>query len=184
MRFEGDPRAQWDVNLLTIPAWLGARSSLAPIDVSGGAGAASVPWQDLAGVFVVIQNLGGEREEPADFHFHAAHDALVPFDLMTFSASDEGGGAVALRWQTEREMDLVGWRVYRSRDPYSGFEPIPALMVPAIGGPEPASYLFLDAPPGTARKYYYLLEGVTALGFREISYPVGVRLQPVRPRGR
>jgi len=146
------------------------------MEVVDGLGSAAIPWQDLSGVFAVVQNLGSEREGPASFRLQASYDALVPFDLMLFSAGDEGGGTVALRWNTEREVDMLGWRLYRSRAAFSGFEPINELLIPAAGGPDEMAYMFMDEPPEAGRKYYYLLEGVTALGFREATYPVGVRL--------
>ncbi len=176
MHFEGDPRVRWDVSLVTLPSWLGGRPGLAVMEVVDGLGSAAIPWQDLSGVFAVVQNLGSEKEGASSFSLQASYDELVPFDLMSFSAGVEGGGTVALRWHTEREIDLLGWRLYRSRAAFSGFEPINALLIPSVGGPDETAYMFLDEPPVTGRKYYYLLEGVTELGFRETSYPVGVRL--------
>ena len=177
MEFEGDPLARWDVTLLTIPSYAGAHPGLAMLPVEDGTGSVAVPWKDLAGVLVVVQNLGSERPEPARFRFQAAYDPLVPFDLMSFSATDEGDGSVALRWHTEKEVDMLGWRLYRSRDPLTGFEPVDALLIPAVGGPEATSYMFIDSSATPGQKYYYLLEGITEQGFRETAYPVAVRLR-------
>lgn len=185
MDFQADPLAGWDVSLLTIPAYMGGRPGLAVMDVEEGVGRAAVPWGDLGGIVVVVQNLGGP---PADgtaadhgsFSFEAAYDPLVPFDLMSFSATDEGEGTVALRWHTEREMSMLGWTLYRSRDPLTGFQPIQSILIPAIGGEEAASYMILDQNLPAGHKFYYLLEGITEQGFREVAYPVSVRLLKVR----
>jgi hypothetical protein len=185
MEFRADPWTRWDISLLTIPSTLGARPGLALLPVEDGMGGIAIPWQDLAGAIVVVQNLGGERHNEAGrFQLTARYDPLVPFDLMSFSATDEGNGTVALRWHTERELDLMGWRVYRSADPLDGFKPINPLLIPAIGGPDATSYLFLDTGVRAGRKFYYLLEGITRQGFREVTYPVAIRVRAPESRSR
>jgi len=142
----------------------------------GSAGSMAVPWGDLAGAIVLVQNLGAARRH-ASYSFIARHDPLVPFELMGFTADDQGG-MVSLTWSTEREVDLSGWIVHRSRDPHSGFVPITSFMVPAAGGAEPASYSFLDTEVRFDRKYYYLLQGITRDGFTEFTHATAVRLSP------
>lgn len=176
--FEGALPAGWDVTLVTIPAFLERRPALAVLPLEEGRGGTAVPWDEMAGILVVVQNLGDPREEPAEFSLNASYDPLVPFDLMSLSATDEGGGMVALRWQTERELSMLGWRLYRSQDPLSGFEPVHSLMVPAVGGPESTSYIVFDQGLRPGRKYYYMLEGITQQGFRQVTYPVSVRVRP------
>ncbi len=175
LEFEGEEGIDWDLSLITVPARRGAGPRLAEIGTPEGRGSAGVPWRDLAAVIVVVQNLGGERTEPSRFTLQARQDPLVPFDLMSFAPEQEEN-AVALRWHTEREIDMLGWRVYRSEDPVSGFTPINTFLIPAASGPEIASYIFLDSGALPGRKYYYLLEGVTRHGFTEVTHPISVRI--------
>lgn len=177
LEFEGEEGTDWDLSLITVPVRRGAGPRLAEIEAPHGRGSAGVPWRDLAAVIVVVQNLGGERTEPSRFSFHARQDPLVPFDLMSFAPEQEED-AVALRWHTEREIDMLGWRVYRSGDPVSGFTPINTFLIPAAGGPGIASYIFLDSDAAPGRKYYYLLEGVTRHGFTEVTHPISIRVHP------
>jgi len=175
---DGETGAGWDVSIVTLPARLDSGPRLAEVRIDPeGRGHAAIPWGDLAGVIVVVQNLGGETREPAGYTLSVRHDPLVPFDLMSFVAEEEDG-AVALRWSTEREMDLAGWTIRRSRHPVSGFAPSNTLMIPATGGTDPASYQFMDAEIRPGRKYYYLLEGVTREGFTVLTHAAAVRLSP------
>jgi len=175
LEFSGDIGSRWDVTLVTIPARLGERPGSATIAVDEGKGSAAVPWRGLGAVIVVVQNLGGERADPSRFSLSARHDPQIPFDLMSFAPEAVDGG-VALRWYTEKETDLMGWRVYRSLDPLTGFAPIQSLLIPAAGGPDMMSYIFLDSTVKPGRKYYYFLEGVTTHGFTEPTHPVSVRV--------
>jgi len=173
--FAGDAGARWDLTLVTVPARLGEMPGSAEIAIEDGKGAAGIPWREFAAMIVVVQNLGGERAEPSRFSLSARHDPLIPFDLMSFAPEAVDGG-VALRWHTEKEVDLLGWRIYRSLDPLTGFTPIQTFLVPAAGGPEMMSYIFLDTTVKPGRKYYYFLEGVTWHGFTEPTHPASVRV--------
>jgi hypothetical protein len=182
--FEGEEGAWWDVALVTVPSRLDGSPALAEMDLDERTrSVAAVPWRDVAAVFAVVQNLGGGRKEPLRYALSARYDPLVPFDLMSFTAEEDAAG-VAVRWSTDREMDLLGFRLFRSRDPLSGFVPVTPALIPPAGGDEPASYLFLDAEARPGRKYYYLLEGVTTLGFTETSHLAAVRLPPPARAGR
>lgn len=184
LEFEGETGADWDLSLITVPVRRGAGPRLAEIRTPEGRGSAGVPWREFTAVIVIVQNLGGERTEPSRFSLSARQDPLVPFDLMSFAPEQEED-AVALRWHTEREIDMLGWRVYRSGNPVSGFTPINTFLIPAAGGPEIASYIFLDSELVPGQKYYYLLEAVTRHGFTEVTHPVSVRVHgPAAGEGR
>lgn len=174
LEFTGEIGAEWDLTLITVPSRPDRGPEEAVLSVIDGRGSTGIPWRSLDSVIAVVQNLGGESREPARFSLSARHDPLVPFDLMSVAPEEENGD-VAIRWHTEREIDLLGWRLYRSRDPLSGYSPVNPLMIPAAGGPGIASYVFIDTTVEPGRKYYYLLEGVTLHGFTEMTHPVSVR---------
>jgi len=179
--FDGISGVGWDVTMLTVPAGLEEPLRLAEVRLEEGShGSSAIPWQDLAAVVVVVQNLGGERRETATCSLTAVYDPVVPFDLMSFTADLEGRAA-AVRWSTEGEMNLAGWQVYRSRSPLSGFVPITSIPVPATGEREAASYLFLDTDLRPGRKYYYLLEAVTRDGFTARTHLAAVRVPAAGP---
>jgi hypothetical protein len=181
LAFDGAGGAGWDVTLLVVPAGLEEPIRLAEVRLEDGShGSSAIPWQDLAAVIVVVQNLGGERRDEGRYALTAVYDPVVPFDLMGFTAEPEGRD-VAIRWNTESEMDLAGWQVYRSRSPLSGFAPVTSIPLPATGGLEPASYLFLDTDLRPGRKYYYLLEAVTRDGFTTRTHLAAVRVQAAGP---
>jgi hypothetical protein len=178
LEFEGDMGARWDLVLITLPARLNGEPAMARLKVIDGKASAAVPWGEFSAVIALVQNIGGERPDPSTFSLSARYDPLVPFDLMSFAPEPMGGAndGVALRWHTENEIDMLGWRVFRSRDPLAGFAPIHSLLIPATGGPEVTSYIFMDQTAVPGRKYYYFIEGVTVHGFTEITHPVSVRM--------
>jgi len=181
MNFAGTAGLDWDVALVTVPAALDGGPRLAAMRLDDQTrGMSAVPWRDLAAVVVLVQNLGGDRRNPARYSLSAAYDPIVPFDLMAFSADAEGAAA-ALRWSTEREVNLAGWLVYRSPSPVGGFAPITPLILPAAGGIDAAAYQFLDTNVRPGRKYYYLVEGITRDGFTSRSHLTAVRIPASEP---
>lgn len=180
VRFDGDDRTRWDLSLITIPSTPGTGPRLTSLLAQGSSRAeAGVPWHDLDGAVLVVQNLGGGGPNPSTFTLEQSYDPVVPVDLMSFTA-ESMEGAVALSWSTEQETDLAGWRVYRSRDPIGGFAEITSVLIPASEG-EPGSYVFLDTEVRPGRKYYYVIEALTRQGFTETSHPAAVRVQSIPP---
>jgi len=174
--FEGWSPGTWDVAILTLPAVMSETSRLATLRVDTDArGRMVIPWRDLSGVVIVVQNLASGRGTPLPYSLSARHDPSAPFDLLSLAAEPQEG-TVALRWTTEHEIELAGWLVFRSRYPDSGFAPITSVQIPAGGGEEGQSYLFLDSDVRPGRKYYYLLHGITNDGFVEPTYATAVRL--------
>jgi hypothetical protein len=181
VRFDGDDRTRWDVSLITIPSTPGTGPRLVSLVPAGSSRVeAGVPWHDLDGAVLVVQNLGSGGTD-SSFTLEQVYDPVVPVDLMSFTA-ESVDGAVALSWSTEQESDLAGWRVFRSRDPVGGFAEITTVLIPASEN-EPGAYMFLDTDVRPGRKYYYLIEAYTRQGFTETSHPAAVRVQPT-PSGR
>ena len=84
-------------------------------------------------------------------------DFALPVTLTAFSASG-GENSIVLQWTTASEVDLIGFNLYRSREPVGGFERINPAVIPAQGtGPEINEYHFIDVDVSPGCCYYYRL---------------------------
>lgn len=178
IRFEGTEAGRWDLSLLVHPVANPAdvRHVAVEVDEQGRA-EISVPWSDLAGVDLLVQNLAPSGA-PADYSCAITQDSRVPFDLLGFTASatDEG---VSLAWSTEDEQRLAGWNVYRGAGPLGPFSRLNPWLVPGGGlGDHTLGYVYVDSTTQPGRKYYYRVEGITFEGFSRTSHTAGVRTAP------
>jgi len=183
VRFAGGADGAWDVALLVYGAADPTDVRFVPLDPDGaGRAEIALPWRNLAAIELVVQNLATHpTAPPADWSFAIDYDPVVPFDLLSFGASDSGRGVV-LSWSTDSEERLAGWNVLRGTAPLGPFSRINRYLVPGAGtSSTPMSYMFVDASTEPGRKYYYYLEGVTFEGFSESSHPAGVRLGGAAP---
>jgi hypothetical protein len=110
-------------------------------------------------------------------------------DLVRFEAVPRGR-AIRLEWETARELDNLGFNLYRARSadgPETQLnESVIASEVP--GSPEGATYEFVDDAIDLDMTYYYWLEAVDVFGATTLHGPVEAmvaprrKLLPVRPR--
>ena len=77
-------------------------------------------------------------------------------------ASSAVGSTVTLRWTTT-EVDVIGFRLYRSASENDGYQAIRTALVPAQLEPGGASYTYFDlnVPDG---RWYYRIEAITGMG--------------------
>ena len=184
IRFEGAEGGRWDLSLLVHPVANPAdvRHVAVEVDEEGHA-EISVPWSDLAGIDLLVQNLASTGA-PADYSCAITQDSRVPFDLLGFTASATDDG-VSLAWSTEDEQRLAGWNIYRGAGPLGPFSRLNPWLVPGGGlGDRTLGYLYLDSTTQPGRKYYYRVEGVTFEGFSRTSHTTGVRIPPRGPSPR
>jgi hypothetical protein len=167
-------------DLLVFARGLGGPPALVPVDLSsGGSGRVSLPWGDVAEIWIVLRN-DAEEGSPARFAVRGAHDPFAPYDLASLQA-DPVGTAITLSWTTASEKGLVGWNVYRSETPSGPFARLNGLAVPAYGDASTETgYLFLDDTARPGRRYYYQVEGITGLGLAERSQVVSGRIPVTR----
>jgi len=177
LRFEGGGEARWDVSLIVYPASSPGDARYVPVTVDGdGRASISFPWRRLAAVDMLIQNVSSAGSAPAHYAYSIEHDAVIPFDLMSFSVAEAPQGAV-LTWSTDGEERMAGWNIYRSISPLGPYFRINRFIVPASGMPgRSTGYAYVDAQVEGGLKYYYQIEGVTWEGFTEVSHASGVRL--------
>jgi len=107
-------------------------------------------------------------------------------DLSDFSAAS-AKKAVTLTWQTENEVDNLGFNVYRASDVNGARTKLNAVMIPTgtyPGSQVGSSYTFTDTGAGLKgglkpnQTYYYWLEDVNIMGGTELHGPVTVEISP------
>ena len=183
VRVDGGEGAEWNATLIvyfTNPAH-DVRAVPLEFDETGRVEIA-FPWRRVAAADLVIQNLAMPGALPAGYSFSIDHDPIIPYDLMSFGATESAQGAL-ISWSTEDEERLAGWNVFRGSALLGPFVKINSYLIPAAGQTGLGmTYLFMDSSVEPRHKYYYYLEGITLEGFTETSNPTGVRLG-VAPAG-
>src|SRR5262245_66224828 len=102
-------------------------------------------------------------------------DPLYPFDLASFSAVPSPAG-ITLQWETAREIDVLGWNVYRSSSPSEVFQRVNPVTLPSgADSLEETDYLYQDSSVKPGRRYYYLVEAITVTGLPERSIVLSAR---------
>lgn len=89
----------------------------------------------------------------------AQGDVSLPILLSSFTAS-ASEGRIVLRWRTESEVDILGFRVLRAESREGPYEDISGL-IPASGGVSaPQEYSFTDTHVKEGEEHWYRLEEV------------------------
>ena len=100
--------------------------------------------------------------------FSANYDAFAalvpetpaPAAVVSVSASPRED-RIELRWETSREADLAGFKVWRRAASDAGFERLTGALIPAKGGAEAgSSYIFADGAVTPGETYAYEIETV------------------------
>lgn len=83
----------------------------------------------------------------------------LPVVLSSFSAVTTASGFVSLRWVTESETELLGYRVYRSdNNNLVNAQNLSTQIIPATNTSNTQSYTFTDNEVAADNTYYYWLE--------------------------
>jgi len=136
-----------------------------PISISG-AQTVMVEWdvtamdQSIRPIYVVP--LADDYAECAVDY--AQTDVTVPVKLAGFSATPVDG-AVELAWTTETEIANLGFRLYRSEDPFAAFIQIGPRLIPgAMTSFDRHCYEYVDRSLTNGRVYFYRLAMIDAHG--------------------
>jgi hypothetical protein len=152
------------------------RPALVPVDLASGSGSAALPWGEAREAWIVLRNGAGGTGGATRFDVDLSRDPRAPFDLASFTVTPQPR-SVALEWVTASESGLVGWNVLRSESPDGPFARLNGVAVPAWGdGGADTGYVFLDDGARPGRRYYYLLEGLTAAGLVQRSHVASARV--------
>lgn len=72
---------------------------------------------------------------------------------------------VVLKWNTETEVDSIGFHVYRADSPDGPFDRVTTDLIPSAGDPFSGSeYSFRDTTVEPNRTYYYQIEDLETSG--------------------
>lgn len=140
-----------------------------------GVGRASIPWEGVREIWILLRNEVWEEEGAARFELRGDLDPLAPYDLAAFT-SQPSGQNILLEWTTASEKGLIGWNVHRGRNPGGPFTRLNAVALPAYGeGAGETGYIFIDEEVRAGRRYYYVIEGLTTSGLAVRSHVTSAR---------
>jgi hypothetical protein len=174
IRLDAETPSPLQADLVIFPAGA-SRPHLVELSLDHrGHAEAGVPWRGVREAFLLVRNPGPEGSA-AHFHYAAQIDPEYPFDLASFSALPSPGG-ITLQWETSREIDVLGWNVYRSSSPSEIFQRVNAVTLPSgSDSVEDTDYVYQDTSVRPGRRYYYVIEAITVLGLPEKSIALSAR---------
>lgn len=109
-------------------------------------------WRDqkpLATAYYRIK-LMGERDSTATFpHLLQLYDSIPPFAPVGVTASADGSGRIRLNWTANRELDLMGYEVFRSNFKNAEFSRITPVAI------NDASYIDSVEAQSLTKSVYY-----------------------------
>lgn len=171
LRFEGDPAARWDADLVLFGN-AGTRRRV-PLRIEAeGKGEVVVPLGGVTEAVLLIRNLDPEDRQPHRYSWSATAEPGYPFELGLFEAVPTPPGIV-LRWETTSERRTLGFDLFRARRDGGVEMRVNPVWIPAIGDAGTAAayqYHDADVEPGVA--YVYRIEAVTEEGLAASSGPV------------
>jgi hypothetical protein len=113
-------------------------------------------------------------------------EIALPVTLSAFSVIRRNGKNI-LNWQTESEVNILGWNFYRCHERGGKYEKINDDIIQATGGPgTPQRYEYIDPIQNLNQNHYYYIESLSVTGERERSAIVGITMNPtaVSPRAK
>jgi hypothetical protein len=113
-----------------------------------------------------------------DFGFFGS-DVPTAVSLIGFYAQPQEID-ILLTWETDNELDNVGFNLYRAQAPDGQRTRLNEQMIPsqAPGSTSGAIYTFLDSAVEPGVTYYYWLEAISLSNFPSQFGPVDARLTP------
>lgn len=117
-------------------------------------------------VMLILSGPGGDFCETANFGFKRMPVGPTSAEVRSFTATTTGHDVI-LRWETITEIDNLGFNIWRSLQPASGYERVNRRLIPSQAiGTHGASYEHVDrgVPAGF---WYYKLETISTAGRTE-----------------
>lgn len=174
VRFDGDPSARWDVDLVLMrPGSKPHRVSL-PLSADGR-GEIVVPLDSLDEAILLVRNLDADPRFSHRFTWSSQRVPGFPFEIASLDAARQPDGSVLVTWETRTEQGLAGFNVLRRAEGATRETRINPVWIPAVGDPDsPVLYQFLDAAAAGGTPYSYRIEGLTPDALGSFSEPVVV----------
>lgn len=179
VRFEGEFRASWEVDLLLTDA-TGTMRRLALELTPEGWGEVTVPLDGVVEALLLVRNVGSEDGAPHRYTYAAHRERAYPLEIVSFAARHRGD-SVDIHWETSSEQELVGFNVLRVRENGGAEVVVNPVWIPALGNlDERTSYQIEDRGVEAGVTYIYRVQAITVDGLTSLSEPVVVR-RPATP---
>jgi hypothetical protein len=118
---------------------------------------------------------GSEPPDLDDWGVSGSGGSPTAVDLISFSAQGEDGGLVKVSWETAKEINTVGFNLYRSVGKEGPYSRINSELIPgAIYSVAGRSYSFSDSGVSPGLFYYYKLEELDRTGKKTLHGPICV----------
>jgi hypothetical protein len=166
IRSTGNPTCIGSYNCTASPANQSPEGRLDEVRLSNTA--RSGPW---------ITTSYNNQSAPGQF-YDVGEEELPTAVTLAFFGAYATGGNVVVEWRTVSEVDLLGFYLYRSTAPESGYSQVSDGLIPADAPDMPAGseYRWVDGDTSAGTTYYYKLEIVDYHGDRTSHGPVSVEV--------
>lgn len=132
-----------------------------PASISQVTGTTSTYWVELPGYTWVPPTQSVPDIQSNQQIFFNGYPGTTPVELSSFTATSSAEGYVDLRWTTESETDMLGYRVYRAESSQmDGSLSITPILIGATNTSSQSVYQHEDHEVEINTTYYYWLEGV------------------------
>jgi len=142
-------------NTAGVPICMATGNQENPCIISTGIGEAVIAWVDTRNEITTNKDIYAQK---------VFEDGSLPVILSYFYASLQND-SILLEWGTESEQDNLGWNIYRSDNPRTGFCKINAQLIPGAGNTStPTNYNNQDNAIQIGYTYTYYLESIDYSG--------------------
>lgn len=132
-----------------------------PNHISQATGTTSTYWVELDGYTWMPPTQTVPNITTNQSIFFNGYPGTTPVELSSFTATSSAEGYVDLRWTTESETDMLGYRVYRAESSQmDGSLSITPILIGATNTSSQSVYQHEDHEVEINTTYYYWLEGV------------------------
>ncbi len=113
---------------------------------------------------------------PGTFYLVGSEETapLTAVSLLSFTASGDGAD-VQIQWETSREVDNMGFYLYRATKPFGPYQRLTEKLIPGLNfSMVGKKYEYVDHNVTRGRIYYYKLEDLDVYGKRTFHGPICV----------
>lgn len=119
-----------------------------------------------------------ESKASQSFLIGLDEDETLPVQLSSFTASLSQGGSVMLRWVTQTETNLLGYRVFRGTDTSIMNAFMMDAFIAGTNTSQMQSYVFVDQEIFDPGVYFYWLQSLDLDGTSAYFGPVSITYSP------
>lgn len=146
-----------------------------PAVYQGATKLTTTSWSD-ANPRQITVTLSGSFDSKGTYTIGREDDGTLPVELSSFTAVPYQTLSIMLRWVTQTETNVSGFRIYRGTDTELEFATMLDVFVPATNTSQTQYYIYYDREIFESGSYYYWLENVDYDGTSVYHGPVNVVL--------